>query len=146
MSRSSPSASATGFGNWITHNEPWVVAWIGHGWGHHAPGRTSEPDALATAHHLLLSHGRAVEILRRASPDSQVGITLNLDHAYAASGDPADAAAALWVDGFHNRWFLDPIFRGTYPEDMAEAWAERSCRRFATAIWRRSRRRSTSSA
>ena len=54
--------------NWITHNEPWVVAWIGHGWGHHAPGRTSEPDALATAHHLLLSHGRAVEILRRASP------------------------------------------------------------------------------
>ena len=54
--------------HWITHNEPWVVAWIGHGWGHHAPGRTSEPDALATAHHLLLSHGRAVEILRRASP------------------------------------------------------------------------------
>ena len=110
--------------NWITHNEPWVVAWIGHGWGHHAPGRTSEPDALATAHHLLLSHGRAVEILRRTSPGSQVGITLNLDHAYAASGDPADTAAALWVDGFHNRWFLDPIFRGAYPEDMAEAWAD----------------------
>ena len=109
--------------NWITHNEPWVVAWIGHGWGHHAPGRTSEPDALATAHHLLLSHGRAVEIIRRTSPGSQVGITLNLDHAYAASGDPADVAAAHWVDGFHNRWFLDPIFRGAYPEDMAEAWA-----------------------
>ena len=35
--------------HWITHNEPWVVAWIGHGWGHHAPGRTSEPDALAKA-------------------------------------------------------------------------------------------------
>jgi beta-glucosidase len=96
--------------HWITHNEPWVVAWIGHGWGHHAPGRTSEPDALATAHHLLLSHGRAVEILRRASPGSQVGITLNLDHAYAASGDPADVAAALWVDGFHNRFFLDIDF------------------------------------
>jgi len=57
-------------GHWITHNEPWVVSWVGHGWGHHAPGRTSEADALATAHHLLLSHGRAVEILRQASPDS----------------------------------------------------------------------------
>src|SRR5205823_7659897 len=59
--------------NWITHNEPWVVSWVGHGWGHHAPGRTSEADALAAAHHLLLSHGRAVEVLRRLSPGSQVG-------------------------------------------------------------------------
>ena len=110
--------------HWITHNEPWVVSWIGYGWGHHAPGRTSEPDALATAHHLLLSHGRAVEILRAASPQAEIGITLNLDHPYAASGDPADAAAARWVDGLHNRWFLDPIFLGRYPEDMVEAWAE----------------------
>jgi beta-glucosidase len=110
--------------HWITHNEPWVVSWIGYGWGHHAPGRTSEPDALATAHHLLLSHGRAVEILRSASPQAEVGITLNLDHPYAASGDPADVAAARWVDGLHNRWFLDPIFKGEYPEDMLEAWAE----------------------
>jgi len=110
--------------HWITHNEPWVVSWIGHGWGHHAPGRTSEPDALATAHHLLLSHGRAVDILRAASPQAEIGITLNLDHPYAASGDPADAAAARWVDGMHNRWFLDPLFLGHYPEDMVEAWAE----------------------
>ena len=24
--------------HWATHNEPWVVAWIGHAWGQHAPG------------------------------------------------------------------------------------------------------------
>ena len=71
--------------HWITHNEPWVVSWVGHGWGHHAPGRVSDADALATAHHLLLSHGRAVEVLRRESPNSQVGITLNLDNPYAAT-------------------------------------------------------------
>jgi beta-glucosidase len=111
-------------GHWITHNEPWVVSWVGHGWGHHAPGRESDADALATAHHLLLSHGRAVEILRANSPASQVGITLNLDTSYAASDSEEDAAATRWVDGLHNRWFLDPLFRGHYPEDMAEAWAE----------------------
>jgi beta-glucosidase len=110
--------------HWITHNEPWVVAWVGHGWGHHAPGRTSDKEALATAHHLLLSHGRAVEILRRNSPDAAVGITLNLDYVYAATNDPADGAAVRWVDGLHNRWFLDPIFKGKYPDDMLEAWAE----------------------
>ena len=110
--------------HWITHNEPWVVSWIGYGWGHHAPGRTSDADALATAHHLLLSHGRAVEIVRSASPGSEVGITLNLDHVYAESTTTEDQAAAAWVDGFHNRWFLDPIFRGSYPEDMLETWAD----------------------
>ncbi|MFL5926995.1 MAG: GH1 family beta-glucosidase [Gaiellaceae bacterium] len=109
-------------GHWITHNEPWVVSWVGHGWGHHAPGRQSDADALATAHHLLLSHGRAVEILRRTSPGAQVGITLNLDAPYAASDSPEDRAATRWVDGLHNRWFLDPIFRGEYPDDMVEAW------------------------
>jgi beta-glucosidase len=109
--------------HWITHNEPWVVAWVGHGWGHHAPGRTSDADALATAHHLLLAHGRSVEIVRRFSPRAQVGLTLNLDHVYPASDDSSDVAAAAWVDGFHNRWFLDPIFRGAYPADMLEAWA-----------------------
>ncbi|MGN6798190.1 MAG: GH1 family beta-glucosidase [Gaiellaceae bacterium] len=111
-------------GHWITHNEPWVVSWVGHGWGHHAPGRTSEADALATAHHLLLSHGRAVQILRELSPKSEVGITLNLDYAYAAGDDDGDEQAAAWVDGFHNRWFLDPIFKGAYPQDMVDAWRD----------------------
>src|SRR5262249_60001472 len=74
---------------WITHNEPWVVAWIGHAWGEHAPGRTSEADAVATAHHLLLSHGWAVEAIRRAAPGAQGGITLNLHEAYAHSHLPA---------------------------------------------------------
>ena len=46
--------------HWMTHNEPWVCAWIGHAWGEHAPGRKSEADAVAAAHHLLLSHGWAV--------------------------------------------------------------------------------------
>ncbi|MEP6811912.1 MAG: GH1 family beta-glucosidase [Actinomycetota bacterium] len=110
--------------HWITHNEPWVVSWVGHGWGHHAPGRESDADALATAHHLLLSHGRAVEILRRNAPGAQVGITLNLDNPYSASESPQDIAATRWVDGLHNRWFLDPLFRGSYPEDMVEAWEE----------------------
>ena len=60
--------------HWMTHNEPWVCAWIGHAWGEHAPGRKSEADAVAAAHHLLLSHGWAVQAIRRASPDAQVGI------------------------------------------------------------------------
>jgi beta-glucosidase len=106
--------------SWMTHNEPWVCAWIGHAWGEHAPGRRSEADAVAAAHHLLLSHGWAVQAIRRASPDANVGISLNLAHAYPASDSPEDEAAAWRVDGGGNRWFLDPIFRGAYPADLLE--------------------------
>jgi beta-glucosidase len=105
---------------WMTHNEPWVHAWIGHAWGEHAPGRTSEADAVAAAHHLLLSHGWATDLIRRAAPDAQVGIVLNLAHAYPASDSPEDEAAAWRVDGEGNRWFLDPIFRGSYPADLLD--------------------------
>ena len=104
----------------MTHNEPWVYAWIGHSWGKHAPGRTNEADAVATAHHLLLSHGWAAEAIRSAAPDAQVGIALNLAHTYPASDSPEDEAAAWRVDGAGNRWFLDPIFRGSYPADLLD--------------------------
>jgi len=106
--------------NWITHNEPWVHAWIGHAWGKHAPGRTSEADAVAAAHHLLLSHGWAVDAIRKSAPDARVGITLNLSHAYAASDTPEDEAAAYRVDGEGNRWFLDAVYRGSYPADLLD--------------------------
>jgi beta-glucosidase len=108
---------------WITHNEPWCVAWLGYGWGEHAPGRTSEADAVAASHHLLLSHGWAVEVLRRACPEAEVGITLNPSHVEPASPSPEDAAAAVEADGNLNRWFLDPLFHGSYPEDMLERYA-----------------------
>jgi beta-glucosidase len=104
--------------HWITHNEPWVVAWIGYARGEHAPGRTSVDDAAAAAHHLLLSHGWAVDVLRRESPRADVGITLNLTHVYGAG--EADADAVALADAHHNRWFLDPIFRGSYPDGFFE--------------------------
>jgi beta-glucosidase len=108
--------------HWVTHNEPWVVAWIGHAWGKHAPGRTSDADAIAAAHHLLLSHGWAVEALRRIAPDAEVGIVLNLAHVDPFSEVPADLEAARETDGTANRWFLDPLFRGEYPGDLPERY------------------------
>ena len=44
------------------------------------PGGRATQDAVAAAHHLLLSHGWALPVLRRTSPGAEVGITLNLTH------------------------------------------------------------------
>ena len=110
-------------GRWITQNEPWVVAWLGYGRGEHAPGRASTGDALAAAHHLLLSHGLATEVLRSEAPDARIGISLDLVQPYPASAAPEDVAAARELDGERNRWFLDPLFRAEYPADVRERFA-----------------------
>jgi len=104
-------------GHWVTHNEPWCAATLGYEEGHHAPGHKDPSEALSAAHHLLLSHGWAVEVLRREAPDSEVGIVQIHCPAYPASRSEADEDAARWFDGFFNRWYLDPIFRGSYPDD-----------------------------
>jgi beta-glucosidase len=104
--------------HWTTHNEPWVIAWLGHSWGIHAPGRTSEQEAVDAAHHVLLSHGWAAEVIRREVPNAKVGIVLNLEHVDPATDSQADREAALQMDGRANRWFLDPIFRAGYPDDV----------------------------
>jgi beta-glucosidase len=113
-------------GSWITQNEPWVTAFEGHGYGTKAPGQQDWPTALRVAHHVLLSHGLAVRAFRdRSGTEGEIGIALNLTPAYPVNGTRADRAAAHLMDGFHNRWFLDPVLRGAYPADMVEELTRR---------------------
>jgi beta-glucosidase len=111
-------------GRWITLNEPWVSAFVGHLEGRHAPGIRDEAAALAAAHHLLLAHARGMDRIRDAAPNAKAGITLNLSHILAATQTDADIAAAARVDLFENRIFLSSLFRGRYPEDAHEFWSE----------------------
>jgi beta-glucosidase len=103
---------------WITHNEPWCASLLGYQVGRHAPGLRDWGAALAGSHHLLLSHGWSVPIVRRNSPGAEVGITLNLSPVVPASESKADADACRHQDGYMNRWFLDPLYRSEYPRDM----------------------------
>ena len=110
---------------WITHNEPWIIAALGYRLGIHAPGWKDAEAELRTAHHLLLAHGAAVEAYRASGTKAPIGITLNLLPTYPASDSEADARAARLSDAYTNRWYLDPIFRGSYPEDGRAYFAER---------------------
>jgi beta-glucosidase len=111
--------------NWITHNEPWVVAFMGYGMGAHAPGLKDFGTAVTASHHLLLSHGWSVPVIRQNSPQAQVGITLNLTPQVPASPSAADYQAARYGDGFLNRWFLDPLYGRHYPADMVQTYKDR---------------------
>jgi beta-glucosidase len=100
-----------------THNEPWVVATLGHDQGIFAPGTKSRKVAAQVAHHLLLSHGLALQALRADGARAKLGIVLNLASTVPATAMPADVAAARLADSHGRRWYADPLFKGCYPED-----------------------------
>ena len=110
--------------HWITHNEPAVYSFVGHWFGEHAPGLTDPATALQVSHHLQLSHGWAVPVIRRNVADAQVGIAHNINWAAPASNSPADRKLYRQADGQWVRWFADPIYGRGYPADMVQDYTE----------------------
>ena len=111
---------------WVTHNEPYVAAFLGYKTGEHAPGFQDEAKAVQVAHHLLLSHALAVKVYREHRGNGgKIGISLDLPFVEAASDHPEDRAAADLFDACHSRWFLDPVFCGRYPEELLETYRRR---------------------
>ena len=111
---------------WTTINEPWVATYLGNAIGVHAPGIADHAVAARVHHHLLLAHGAASAVLHRAVPDAVVGIALNMSHIYPAVDTPASRAAARLAFDQLVMSFLEPLRRGTYPENIpgfSEKWA-----------------------
>jgi beta-glucosidase len=103
-----------------THNEPWVMAHLGHQTGLFAPGIRDRATAMQVSHHLLLSHGLSLQALRAAGCRAKLGIVLNLSPVYPATDSAADGAAARREDGLLRRWYMDPLFHGRYPTDVLD--------------------------
>jgi beta-glucosidase len=101
---------------WFTHNEPWVAAILGYFTGEHAPGIKNPAAGMEALHHLLLSHGLAMDAIRaEAKKPVKIGITLNLNPVYPATETKRDRDAASRMDTILNRSVLDPLFKGTSP-------------------------------
>ncbi len=101
---------------WFTQNEPWVTALIGHFVGEHAPGTQELTASIKALHHLMLSHGLAVDAIRGAvKRPVEIGVTVNLNPVYAATDSDADANAAVLADLYMNHAQLDPLLTGASP-------------------------------
>lgn len=103
---------------WATHNEPWVAAFLGYAQGLHAPGICDYSKAYQAAHHLLLSHGRAVQVFRQGGYKGEIGFILNLNGLFPATNSVEDLAATQRVHDETHAFFLDPVFKGTYPQTL----------------------------
>ena len=108
---------------WTTLNEPWVSTDAGYLHGVHAPGHRSPFEAPIASHRLLLAHAEAVRTYR-AEGRHRIGLVVNLEPKYAASDDAEDLAATVRADAYMNRQYLDPVFLGRYPEELAEVFGE----------------------
>ncbi|HVW25293.1 MAG TPA: GH1 family beta-glucosidase [Polyangiaceae bacterium] len=104
--------------HFMTLNEPQVFTIFGYLTGDHAPGLVDLPGYLRASHHANLAHGKAVQALRATASRSQIGIVEQIFPIHPLSANDADRAAAGRVDGLFNRWFLDPLLKGGYPDDM----------------------------
>ena len=119
------AAVAAHFGDRVKHfapiNEPWCVAWLGHGLGVHAPGISDRSTAFKVAHHTVIAHATAVNAMRAVRSDLKIGPVLNQAN-YPADdpSDPVQAHASAILDAVQNRWWMDAIFYGKYPEILVE--------------------------
>ena len=102
-----------------THNEPWCTAILGNLTGQFAPGLRDERAMVQTSHHLLLSHGLALQALRTSGVRCPLGIVLNMSPATPATADPADVSLAAREYARMVRWFIEPLLLGRYPEEAA---------------------------
>jgi beta-glucosidase len=109
---------------WITLNEPAVFTYLGYGMGIHAPGKRDFPLAVKATYSALLAHGLAVEAFRSLGIKGQIGITLNLTPMHPASDREEDILSARRMDLMWNRWFLDPILKGSFPQEFIDLLSE----------------------
>lgn len=103
-----------------THNEPWVMAHLGHETGIFAPGVKDRKIATQVAHHLMLSHGLALQALRAAGSKAKLGIVLNLSPMHPATDAPEDISKTHLEDGRLLRWYMEPLFHAKYPQDVLD--------------------------
>jgi beta-glucosidase len=108
---------------WATLNEPWVVTDGGYLHGALAPGHRNVFEAPIAAHQLLRAHAAAVQAYR-AIGRHRIGIVVNLEPKYPASGSADDRAAASRAHAYMNRQYLDPVFLGRYPKELAQIFGE----------------------
>ncbi|MDR1286084.1 MAG: family 1 glycosylhydrolase, partial [Treponema sp.] len=105
---------------WITVNEPYCIAWLGHDTGQHAPGIRDLNKALRVVHHINLAHGFAVRAYRKTGLRAPIGITWNPSTPRPATGSAADKKAALTARAVETEVFLFPVLGKGYPEIVTQ--------------------------
>ncbi|MDR2363081.1 MAG: beta-glucosidase [Spirochaetaceae bacterium] len=105
---------------WITINEPYCVAYLGHHTGVHAPGIRDINQAVKAVHHINLAHGLAVKAYRETGLRAPIGITWNPSTPRPATARREDKKAAEIARAVDTEVFIYPVLGKGYPELAAQ--------------------------
>ncbi len=108
---------------WVTLNEPWVITDGGYLHGALAPGHRSKYEAPIATHNLMRAHGAAVQAYR-AEGKHEIGLVVNIEPKYPASGSAADQAATQRAHAYMNEQYLHPALLGRYPSELKEIFGD----------------------
>jgi len=122
-------ACAEAFGDrinsWITLNEPWCVSWLGYSNGVHAPGKKDYKLAIAASHHTALAHAAGTRAIKSVQPEAHVGITVNMTNHNLENPEDKDLVElTALMDSNLNRWWIDALTTGKYPENILAYYGE----------------------
>ncbi|XVF11560.1 hypothetical protein REPUB_Repub08aG0038200 [Reevesia pubescens] len=117
--------------NWITINEPLIIAKMGYALGAAPPGRCSDrttcpagnsaTEPYIAAHNLLLAHATVAKLYKKkyqAAQGGQIGMSLVGQYSEPYSNTLLDRYAAKRSMDFELGWFMEPLVRGHYPRSM----------------------------
>ena len=110
--------------SYSTLNEPFCSSYLGYEIGVHAPGIVGREFGRKAAHHLLLGHGLAMQMLAKNSPQTLNGIVLNFTPCYPVTQSDADLKATAFADDYINHWYMHPVMTGKYPDIIEQLPAE----------------------
>lgn len=111
---------------WVTFNEPMVVAEGEYLYQFHYPKLVDGKKACQVIYNLNLASAKAVAAFRKtdcARNGGRIGIVLNLTPAYPRSDSEADRRAAAFAEDFKNNAFLYPAVKGYFPESLTDILA-----------------------
>ncbi|KAK8676288.1 hypothetical protein V6N13_034339 [Hibiscus sabdariffa] len=117
--------------NWVTINEPLIIAKLGHALGIGPPGRCSDrkmcpsgnsaTEPYIVSHNVLLAHATAANLYKhkyQATQGGQIGISHVAQYFEPYSNTSLDEEASKRAIDFELGWFMEPLVRGDYPESM----------------------------
>lgn len=109
-----------------THNEP-IATYVGYAMKGFAPGFGLEAYGRQANHHLLLSHGKAVERFRASGNKAKIGIVVDVwNRVPLDENSEADKELAAKQNALAHGNYLRPIFSGKYDERLVAHLKEKN--------------------
>jgi 6-phospho-beta-glucosidase len=97
-----------------------LISTSGYHNGTFPPGVKDFKRAVQVSHHLLVAHAKAVQAYKALGQGGVIGVAHAFVQSYPASQAEKDVNANEMAQLITNRWFLDPMIKGEYPEILLE--------------------------